>query len=472
MKRRDFLKRAVLGLLTCPSFLHASTTTPRHNKKQSITKSKYPRNFIIILIDDLGYGDLSCYGNTKFSTPNLDQMAKEGVRFTDFYACAPMCTPTRASIITGCYPQRVGLPSVLNWKDKVGINAEEITIAELAKKANYKTACYGKWHLGHLMSFLPIYHGFDEYYGLPYSNDMGPISKPHAPPLPLIEGDKIIEYDPDQSKLTTAYTERAIDFIRRNKDNPFFLYLPHTMVHVPLFVSEKFKGKSGAGLYGDVVQEIDWSVGEILKILKETGLYENTLVVFTSDNGPWLLYGEDGGSAGPLRCGKGTTFEGGMRVPFIAWAPGFIPEGKTCKEISATFDFYPTFAEIAGVEVPKKPEIDGKSIWHLLTNPESKSPHKFFLYFLHDELQAIRYGKWKLHYPHKYQDLEVPGKEGKPGKYAGKEIGLSLFNLEEDIGEKNNLANEFPKLVSRLKNIGIKYRDTLRKNRRSPGKIG
>ncbi len=470
IERRDFLKRAVLGLLTCPSFVSDSNFI-KSSKKRPAKKRRYPQNFIIILIDDLGYGDLSCYGNTKFSTPNLDQMAKEGIRFTDFYACAPMCTPTRASIITGCYPQRVGLPKVLNWRNKVGINPHEITIAELAKKANYKTACYGKWHLGHLKPFLPIYHGFDEYYGLPYSNDMGPLNKPDAPPLPLIEGDKTVEYNPDQSKLTTAYTERAIDFIKRNKDNPFFLYLPHTMVHVPLFVSDRFKGKSGAGLYGDVVQEIDWSTGEILNTIKNLGLYDNTLILFTSDNGPWLLYGEDGGCAGPLKCGKGTTFEGGMRVPFIAWAPGFIPEGKVCKEVSATFDFYPTFAEIIDIDIPQQPIRDGKSIWHLLTKPENKSPHDFFLYFLHDELQAIRSGKWKLHYPHKYQDIEVPGKEGLPGKYTTKEIELSLFNLEDDIGERNNIAKELPMLVKKLKDIGIKFRNSLMSNTRPPGTL-
>ncbi|HOV32527.1 MAG TPA: sulfatase [Candidatus Hydrogenedens sp.] len=317
MERRDFLKAAALAMLTCPN-VNASELKTNYQSRNT-SKQKYPQNFVLILIDDMGYGDLSCYGNSQYTTPNLDQMAKEGIRFTDFYACAPMCTPTRASVLTGCYPLRVGLPRVLANKSMEGINPQEITLAEMLKQKDYRTACFGKWHLGHLPPFLPTHHGFDEFYGLPYSNDMGPDEDaPNAPPLPLIEGDKVIETNPDQSKLTTAYTERAIDFIKRNKGNPFFLYLPHSMVHVPIHVSERFKNKSGAGLYGDVVQEIDWSVGEILKSLRDTGLDENTLVIFTSDNGPWLLYGNHGGSAGKLRCGKNTTFEGGMRVPCIA----------------------------------------------------------------------------------------------------------------------------------------------------------
>lgn len=471
MKRRDFLKRAMLGLLTCPHFAF-SAKDYTNSTKRKITKYKFPQNFILILIDDLGYGDLSCYGNTLYTTPNLDQMAKEGIRFTNFYACAPVCTPTRASIMTGCYPQRVGLPRVLGNNARTGINPQEITIAEVLKNSGYNTACYGKWHLGHLPPFLPTNHGFDEYYGLPYSNDMGPDEdEPNAPPLPLIEGTKVIEVNPDQSRLTTEYTERAIDFIRRNKDNKFFLYLPHTMVHVPIHVSEKFRGKSGAGLYGDVMQEIDWSVGEILKTLKETGLYENTMVIFTSDNGPWLIYGNHAGSAGPLRCGKSTTFEGGMRVPCIAWSPQFIPSGKVCNKISATFDFYPTFAKLANASYPQNDFRDGKDIWGLLSKVNSPSPHRFFLYYFHDELQAIREGKWKLHFPHKYQELDIPGNDGKRGKYREEKIELSLFNLENDPGEKINLASEYPKLVERLKNLALQYDKELKKHIRQCGKV-
>ncbi len=471
MKRRDFLKSAVLGLLTCPA-VSTQSLLKSTNKAKKLTKDKYPQNFILILMDDMGYGDLSCYGNTSYTTPNIDRMAQEGVKFTDFYACAPVCTPTRASILTGCYPLRVGLPRVLGNNAKTGINPDELTLAELLKSAGYKTACYGKWHLGHLPPFLPTHHGFDEYYGLPYSNDMGPEEDdPEAPPLPLIEGDKIIETNPDQSKLTSAYTERAVDFIKQNKDYPFFLYLPHTMVHVPLHVSERFRGKSGAGLYGDVMQEIDWSVGEILNTLKETGLCENTLVIFTSDNGPWLIYGNHAGSAVPLCEGKTTTFEGGMRVPCIAWSPEFIPSGKVCNQISATFDFYPTFASLANADYFNKVIRDGKNIWNLLKNPESESPHKFFLYYFHQELQAIRKGNWKLHLPHKYAKLEVAGNNGKRGKYRDEKIELSLFNLEKDIGEQQNLVSEYPKIVKQLEKLAQDYDKKLRANIRPCGKV-
>lgn len=470
MQRRDFLKRAVLGLLTCPS-LSTHSLIASTQQKGKISKDKYPQNFILILMDDMGYGDLSCYGNTSYKTPNLDQMAKEGVRFTDFYACAPVCTPTRASILTGCYPIRVGLPRVLGNNARTGINSNEFTIAEALKGAGYNNACYGKWHLGHLPPFLPTNHGFDEYYGIPYSNDMGPDEEePNAPPLPLIEGTKIIEENPDQSKLTTEYTERAVDFIKRNKDNKFFLYLPHFMVHVPIHVSKKFEGKSGAGLYGDVMQEVDWSVGEILNTLKETGLDDNTMVIFTSDNGPWLTYGNHAGNAGPLRCGKTTTFEGGMRVPCIAWSPQFIPSGKVCNEVSATFDFYPTFTKLANANYPRTDTRDGKDIWNLLSNPDSTSPHQFFLYYFHDELQAIRQGKWKLHLPHKYQNLNFPGNDGKRGEYKDEKIELSLFDLENDIGEQNNLVSEYPKLVEKLKNNALRYDKDLKDHIRPCGK--
>lgn len=470
MKRRDFLHQTLLGLLTCPSISQNIVTSAM--KKRKVSKDRYPQNFVLILMDDMGYGDLSCYGNTSYTTPNLDQMAKEGIKFTDFYACAPVCTPTRASVMTGCYPKRVGLPRVLGNQAKTGINPNEITLAEVLKSAGYNTACYGKWHLGHLPPFLPPNHGFDEYYGLPYSNDMGPEEDdPNAPPLPLIENMKVIEENPDQSKLTTEYTERAIDFIRRNKDNKFFLYLPHTMVHVPIFVSKKFEGKSGAGLYGDTVQEIDWSVGEIINTLNETGLSDNTLVIFTSDNGPWLIYGNHAGSTGPLRCGKATTFEGGMRVPCIAWSPEFLPAGRTCNEVVATFDFYPTFAKLAGVSPSNSDIRDGKNIWHLLKEPESHSPHQFFLYYLHNELQAIRKGKWKLHLPHKYSELDVPGKDRKRGKYKEEKIDLSLFNLYDDIGEKNNLVSEHPELVEELKQIALNFDSEMGKNIRPCGKV-
>ncbi|MHC4331892.1 MAG: sulfatase-like hydrolase/transferase, partial [Planctomycetota bacterium] len=305
--RRDFLKAVGLGTaaLTMPSCV---SSTGQVSGRASVDKP----NFVIIFMDDQGYADVGCFGAKGLQTPNLDRMAAEGVRFTDFYAAAASCTPSRAALMTGCYPQRVSLPHVLGPNAKIGINSEEQTIADILKTRGYATACYGKWHLGHHPQFLPTRHGFDDYFGLPYSNDMWPNHPTNKsfPDLPLIEGEKIIEYNPDQTKLTTWYTERAVKFIEANKDRPFFVYLPHSMVHVPLFVSDKFKGKSKQGLFGDVIMEIDWSVGQILSTLKLLSIHKRTLVIFSSDNGPWLSYGDHAGSAGPLREGKGTTFDG------------------------------------------------------------------------------------------------------------------------------------------------------------------
>ncbi|MHC4148093.1 MAG: sulfatase-like hydrolase/transferase, partial [Planctomycetota bacterium] len=328
LSRRDFIKSVGLGA--------AAMTLPGCRGIGRLLRDrpvKYRPNFVVVFTDDQGYADVGCFGAKGFETPNLDRMAAEGVRFTSFYVAAPSCTPSRAALLTGCYPQRVGLPYVLfptgpEWtanRTDIGINGQEETIAELLKSRGYATACIGKWHLGHHRKFLPTRHGFDYYFGLPYSNDMRPENNEEYPPLPLVEGEQAIEYDPDQSQLTRRYTEKAIEFIRQNKDKPFFVYLPHTMVHVPLFVSERFKGKSEQGMYGDVIMEIDWSVGQIMSVLKEVGVDEKTLVIFTSDNGPWLAYGDHGGLAGPLREGKGTTWEGGMREPCIMRWPGQIP---------------------------------------------------------------------------------------------------------------------------------------------------
>src|SRR5579871_6790376 len=298
-----------------------------------------PPNVIIILADDLGYGDLGCFGAKDIATPHLDGMAREGVRFTDFYAAQPVCSASRAALLTGCYPNRIGILGALGPQAEHGISDKEVTLAQLLKSQHYHTAIFGKWHLGHLPAFLPTRHGFDEYFGLPYSNDMWPhhpTAKPGAyPPLPLFENERVVNADvsaDDMAKLTAQYTEHAVQFIARNKDRPFFLYVPHTMPHVPLAVGAKFKGSSAAGLYGDVIQEIDWSVGEILAAIKEHGLDDRTLVMFSSDNGPWLSYGDHAGSAGPLREGKGTVWEGGVREPFIARWPGHVPAGRVCDE--------------------------------------------------------------------------------------------------------------------------------------------
>ncbi len=439
-------------------------------------------NVVIIFTDDQGYQDVGCFGSPDIKTPNLDRMAGEGMRLTDFYVAAPCCSASRIALLTGCYPQRVGIRGVLFPGHRIGIHPNELTLAEVFKKRGYATAIVGKWHLGHLPKFLPTRHGFDEYFGLPYSNDMWPPNKRRKyPPLPLIDGEKAIEHNPDQSQLTTRYTERAIDFIERNKDRPFFLYFPHTMPHMPLHVSEKYKGKSARGLYGDVIEEIDWSVGQILATLKRLGLNEKTLVIFTSDNGPWLHYGpEHAGSALPLREGKGTTFEGGFREPCIMRWPGKIPAGATCKEVAATIDLLPTIAKLIGVELPKDRTIDGKDIWPLMSGqPGAKSPHDALAYYQGKHLQAVRTGRWKLHFPHAYWKIVVPGTGGKRGRAVQDRIGLALFDLENDVGETTNVADQHPDVVKRLTELAEQFRNDLGdsgtrrkgKNVRRPGRV-
>ncbi|HYG75533.1 MAG TPA: sulfatase [Planctomycetota bacterium] len=408
-------------------------------------------NFVLIFCDDLGYRDISCFGS-PIKTPHIDRLASEGVRFTDFYVSQAVCSASRAALLSGCYSNRVSIRGALGPTARNGINPDEKLIPEVLKERGYATAIFGKWHLGHLRPFLPLQHGFDEYLGLPYSNDMQP-ENPHGkyPPLPLIDGNDVKENNPDQRNLTTWYTERAVQFIRKNKEKPFFLYVPHSMPHVPLFVSDKHKDKSGQGLYGDVIAEIDWSVGEILKTLKEQGLDEKTLVVFTSDNGPWLVYGDHAGSALPLREGKATTMDGGMRVPCVMRWPGKIPAGTICKELACTMDLLPTFAKLAGGAAPTDRIIDGKDIWPLMSaQPDAKSAHEAFYYYWLDELQAVRSGKWKLHAPHAYLTITEPGKDGIRGKGANRQIGGELFDLENDVGETTDVAAKYPEIVKKL----------------------
>ena len=418
-------------------------------------------NFIVLFTDDQGYQDVGCFGSPDIKTPNLDRMAAEGMKFTDFYSAAPVCTPSRAALLTGCYAPRVGLPRVLFPTDVIGLNESEVTIAEILKQQGYATCCVGKWHLGHRKEFLPTRHGFDEYFGIPYSNDMGPNPlAEHFPPLPIIEGEEITETDPDLSQLTRRYTERALRFIEKNKDRPFFLYLPHTMPHTPLAASERFKGKSARGLYGDVIEEIDWSVGEILKALKKHGLDERTLVIFTSDNGPWLQRKEHGGSALPLRAGKGTTYEGGMRVPCIMRWPGEVPAGGSCREVAATIDVLPTLAALAGAEAPKDRIIDGKDIRPLLAGrPGAESPHEAYFYCAGKGVQAMRCGKWKLR-------VTRPRAETQPAEPIHE-----LYDLKADVGEKNNLADDNPEVVKRLKGLMDALAEDLKTNARPPGRV-
>jgi arylsulfatase A len=436
--------RACVSLLVCTA-LAAAADTP---------------NVVVIFADDLGYTDLGCYGAKGWATPHLDSLAKDGVRFTDFRVSQPVCSASRASLLTGCYANRLGIHGALGPTATHGIADAETTLGELFQSKGYATAAVGKWHLGHLPRFLPTKHGFDSYLGLPYSNDMWPAHPTNKafPKLPLIDGDKTIDDDvtaDDQTQLTTQYTERAVKFIGENKSKPFFLYLAHSMPHVPLFVSEKQKGKSEQGLYGDVIQEIDWSVGQVLAELKKHDLDKNTLVLFTSDNGPWLGYGNHAGTRGHLREGKGTVFEGGVRVPCVARWPGKIPAGSVQAEPLMTIDLFPTFAKLIGAELPKLP-IDGKEAWPLFASEKgAKCPHEaYFHYYGTNQLQAVRSGRWKLILPHTAtQVLEdrTPGADGKPGGYKRLKIEAAmLFDLANDVGETKDVAADNAEVVKKL----------------------
>jgi arylsulfatase A-like enzyme len=438
-----------------------------------------------MFMDDMGYADIGAFGAKAYPTPHLDRMAKEGRKFTDFYVTQAVCSASRAGLLTGCYNVRIGINGALGPRSDFGLNPDETTIAEICKQQGFATACFGKWHLGHHKKFLPKQHGFDEYFGLPYSNDMWPyhpgvLHLPMEerlkkwPHLPLIDGNEVINpkvSGKDQEMLTTQYTERAVSFIENNKDNPFFVYLPHGMVHVPLYVSDKFKGKSGAGLFGDVMMEVDWSVGEIMKVLRKNELHENTLFIFTSDNGPWLNYGDHAGSASPLREGKGTMFDGGCREPTLAWWPGTIPANSECKEPAMTIDLLPTIAKLIDADSPKH-RIDGKDISALLTG-DAKSPHEAYYFYYGNQLQAVRQGKWKLHFPHGYRTMagKPGGTGGIPTNYSQAKIGLSLFDLHSDISESKNVKDKFPKITNRLKSLGEKFNKELQKTKRPAGKI-
>jgi arylsulfatase A-like enzyme len=460
---------ALAAVLSCTGVAAASDLAER------------PPNVVLILCDDLGYADIGPFGG-KAPTPNLDRMAKEGLRLTDFYVAQAVCSASRAALLTGCYPNRIGIQGALGPNSKVGIHSGETTLGELLASRGYATAIYGKWHLGHLPEFLPTRHGFDDYFGLPYSNDMWPhhpTSGKNYPPLPLFDGEKIVEWMPDQTKLTTAYTERAVSFIEKNKDGPFFVYLAHSMPHVPLFASDKHREKSGHGPHGDVIMEIDWSVGQIFNVLARLNLDEQTLVVFTSDNGPWLLYGDHAGSSGPLREGKATAFDGGVRVPCLARWPGKVPAGAVSREPAIAMDLFATIGAIGGADLPKDRTIDGKDIRPLLFGEAgARSPHEALYFYWGRDLHAIRAGKWKLHFPHAYPQPFPAGGNAKPGKNRELKIGLELFDLEVDPGETTNLAAKHPEIVARIESIAEQARNDLGdaalkrggKNVREPGR--
>ena len=447
----------------------------------AFANSKKP-NFIVIFTDDQGYGDLSCFGGTHISTPRIDQMAAEGAKLTSFYVAAPICTPSRAALMTGCYPRRVNMElgshfPVLLASDPKGLNPDEITIAELLKSAGYKTGIFGKWHLGDQPEFLPTRQGFDEFYGLPYSHDIHPMhpnqKKFNFPGLPLLDGEKVVEMDPDADFLTQVFTEKAVDFIERNKEEPFFLYVPHPLPHVPLHVAPTFmkdvpektlealkKEKHidydlREALFEQSIAEIDWSVGKILDTLKAQGIDDNTFVIFTSDNGPGrfgLPVFKPQEHSGPLKGLKGTTFEGGMRVPTVVRWPSVIPAGQEIDSLMTTMDLLPTFASIVGAPLPSDRVIDGKNILPCLTK-QASTPHEAFFYSFGKELRAVRAGKWK------YETKKMTAPQSDP-------LQGTLYNLETDIAESKNVIKQFPEIAKKLANLAIQHDLDMNQNNR------
>lgn len=444
-----------------------------------------PPNIVIIVADDLGYGDLSCQGSRSIRTPNIDALAREGTRFTNFCVAQPVCTASRAALMSGCYPNRIGMAGALNHTSQIGIHPDEMLLPELLKARGYATGHFGKWHLGTLPEFYPTCHGFDTWAGLPYSNDNGPLHPTirGIPSLPFIVNDTVVEKDPDQSLFTRRLTDMATAFIRENKDRPFFLYLPHIMPHVPIFASDKFKKSSGKGLYADVVEELDSGIGDLLGAIRAAGIDRDTLVVFLSDNGPFLSYGNHAGSAGPFREGKLTTFEGGVRVPFIVRWPGKVPEGRIDSRLVTGLDLLPTLAAIAGAPTPKL-RIDGVDFSSFVPDKPGARGREEFAYYSGGELHAVRKNRWKLHLPHPYLTVDgLPGMDGKPANHANmkpvaieesgirgiasrhgykvEQLPLSLYDLDSDPGESRNLAGEQPAKVAELERLAARYREDL-----------
>lgn len=459
-----FSKHILFLLLT--TFLFPLTFA---EKEQSTAVSS--PNVILFFLDDMGYGDLSVTGALGYQTPNIDRMAQEGSRFTNFLTTQAVCTASRASLLTGCYSNRIGMSGALGPNAQVGLNPDEETIAELLKAKGYATGIFGKWHLGSQPAFLPLQQGFDEYYGVPYSHDMWPFHPNQVnakyPPLPLYEGNKVIKTIAnleDAAQLTTNITEKAMGFIKKHRKTPFFMYVPHPLPHVPLAVSAKFKGKSERGLYGDVLMELDWSVGQILAELKSLGLDKNTIVLFASDNGPWLNYGNHAGSSGGFREGKGTSFEGGQRVPLIVRWPGTVPAARVSNKLLTAMDILPTVAALCGAKMPKH-KIDGVNWTPLLKGDDNSIPRTEFLYYYkRNNLEAVRKGNWKLVLPHpgRSYEQELPGKDGVPGLTTeNREFPMALYNLERDPGERYDVSKQFPDIVAALNKIAENARDDM-----------
>ena len=424
-------------------------------------------NIIFVLTDDLGFNDLSSYGSTIIHTPNLDKLASEGALLNSYYSPQAVCSASRASILTGSYPNRIGFSGALGPNSKKGINPNELLISEMLKDKGYKTAAYGKWHLGDNKKFLPTRHGFDDFYGILYSNDMWPFHAEYPdsyPDLMLYDKETPIKVLEDQSNLTKDLTTKSVEFIEKNKNNPFFLYLAHPQPHVPLFASSDFKGKSENGLYTDVIQEIDHSVGAIMKALKDNDLEDNTIVVFTSDNGPWLSYGEHAGSTGIYKEGKGTTWEGGQRVPCIVWYPNEIKPNTVISAPLMGIDWLPTFASVTNSKLSEN-KIDGKNIWEVLINKTDKSPHEALFFYYHvNSLHAVRYGDWKMYFPHRYRTLNgrKGRNDGSPIKYQYVNLEkMELYNLVEDPSETKNIFDQHPEIAKKIEKLADIKRDEI-----------
>ncbi|HEV7347330.1 sulfatase [Telluribacter sp.] len=457
--------KKIIIILFITGTLTAFLTPPKSERKADRP------NVILFFMDDMGYGDLSCYGALGYQTPNLDRMAMEGTRFTNFLVAQAVCTASRAALLTGCYPNRIGLFGALGPNSPIGINASEEIIPELLKEQGYATGIFGKWHLGSQPQFLPLQHGFDEYYGVPYSHDMWPLHPAQAranyPTLHLIEGDnpvKPVNTLEDASELTATFTQRAVQFIRNHKKDPFFLYVPHPLPHVPLAASSRFRGKSSRGIFGDVMMELDWSVGQILDEVKKQGLDKNTIIIFTSDNGPWLNYGDHAGSAGGFREGKGTSFDGGHRVPCIIRWPGKVPAGRVSNKLLSTIDILPTVASLCGARMPKQ-KIDGVNFQDLLKGDDSVTPRdQFYYYYRRNNLEAVRKGDWKLVFPHEGRTYEgqLPGTNGKPGTAPeDHSFPLALYNLSRDPSERYDVKELYPDQVAELQKLADEAREDL-----------
>ncbi|MBM3808481.1 MAG: sulfatase [Acidimicrobiia bacterium] len=476
-RRRDFLR--YLGLagvgVALPGFERTAATQSGPRRP----------NVVVIFMDDMGYADPAVYGGAPGTTPNIDRLATQGMRFTNFYVAQAVCSASRAALLTGCYSNRVGVLGALGPNAATGLDPDEDTIADMLKRRGYACGIFGKWHLGDHQPYLPLQQGFDEYFGLPYSNDMWPVDydgtpitpgqkrdpadtrqhRGYWPPLHLMEGNaqgpEIRDFS-GQGSLTALYTARAVHFITAHKDEPFFLYLPHSMVHVPLGVSRRFRGKSGRGLFSDVMMEVDWSVGQVLDTLRRHGLEDDTVVIFTSDNGPWLNFGNHAGSAGPFREGKGTMWEGGCRVPAIVRWPRQVPAGTVCHRMAATIDILPTIAAITDAPLPAR-RIDGVNILPLLRGDQNANPRDVYWYYYGQTLTGVRQGPWKLQLPHEARTYEghTPGWDGIPGTTGTLKVELGLYNLETDIGETINLVNEQPEIVRRLQAIAAAARADL-----------